>query len=116
MMSEFTPGPWTISGVYIDSWSVIAPDGFKIATIEEAPILEAYQELTGHRHWSEAPGETFIERPIAEVEANTRLIAAAPELLEALMRLRYVVQTRDGDLLGAVSQATDAINKARGES
>ena len=53
----------------------------------------------------------------AEAEANARLIAAAPELLEALDELhaKAVVGT-DAERYGALDKAWRAITKARGEA
>lgn len=61
--------------------------------------------------------------------ANARLIAAAPELLEALARLEFAAQCRDNtmgdpsrliqvkaELASAARQARDAIAKATGEN
>ena len=51
-----------------------------------------------------------------ETKANARLIAAAPELLEALKYLLEEVCTKNGRPFdGATEEATAAINKARGQ-
>jgi len=51
-----------------------------------------------------------------EHEANTRLIAAAPELLEALEGLLYFVDdTDEADDWPAVIQAKQALRKVKGE-
>lgn len=57
-MAKHTPGPWTFNGG------------------DDAPILHIY-----------APDDKHLfhgDRSLAEQEANARLIAAAPEMLEAL--------------------------------
>lgn len=70
-----TPGPWKI-GKYPDNDVVFGPDGHGVAWIEDTT----------------ASGEE---------EANARLIAAAPELLEALQKtndlLKYLDNTHTGD-------------------
>jgi hypothetical protein len=70
-----TPGPWKI-GKYPDNDVVFGPDGHGVAWIEDTT----------------ASGEE---------EANTRLIAAAPEQLEALQKtndlLKYLDNTHTGD-------------------
>ena len=73
-MSGFTPGPWVPrraakpdnTGGY--DWAIIAPD--------KAIVAECFEVVD----WAEN-GVDFDTRP---VEANARLIAAAPDLLEAL--------------------------------
>lgn len=57
------------------------------------------------------------QRPFAvenseEVKANARLIAAAPELLEAL---QYLLSASGEQLTDAFEQAQNVINKATGE-
>lgn len=47
-------------------------------------------------------------------EANARLIAAAPDLLEALRDLVHVMATKYEDYRPALARATDAICKAEG--
>lgn len=65
-MSKHTPGPWLINPH--DKISIIGPDGFTIANCRNSSF---------HRN---APN---YDRQ----EANARLIAMAPELLEALRNI-----------------------------
>ena len=77
-MSGFTPGPWVPrraakpdnTGGY--DWAIIAPD--------KAIIAECFEVVD----WAEN-GVDFDTRP---VEANARLIASAPDLLEMLIACR----------------------------
>lgn len=58
-------------------------------------------------------------RDHAEVSANARLIAAAPELLEALEEARNVILNHGEDamtLMSALVMADAAIAKAKGEA
>jgi len=59
MKTDFTPGPWKQTGT-----NVRTKDGGLICTVAN--------------HWADTT------TPLAEKEANARLISAAPELLEAL--------------------------------
>lgn len=116
-MSGFTPGPWVPrravkpdnTGGY--DWAIIAPD--------KAIVAECFEVVD----WAEN-GVDFDTRP---VEANARLIAAAPDLLEALRitaeELDYFVGFAraqcefEGDAdagLSAVQSARAAIAKATG--
>ena len=97
-MSKHTPGPWRLN-----SWQITG-NGATIADL---------------RSW---PNETLMIR--LEAEANARLIAAAPELLEALrgvMRWMPVYPNAADGILGgrgaydaAVDRALEAIAKATG--
>jgi len=58
---------------------------------------------------------TFGCLPQIEGDHNARLIAAAPDLLEALMRLVYTYQPRDDYEKQSLVIARAAIRKAKGE-
>ena len=67
-MSEHTPGPWEASeGVPSDIWHVDMPDRQFSITVSR-----------GGDDW---------DMTVEEVQANARLIAAAPDLLAALVDL-----------------------------
>lgn len=94
-MSKHTPGPWRSfeRGVTFHYWVV------KVAN-------RVIAKITGE-----------------DQEANARLIAAAPELLEALEKMvkqfGYEVVHKDGlvhDEHDAIQSATEAIRKAKGEA
>jgi hypothetical protein len=105
-----TPGPWAVheSAIY-DS------DGFEIAAVDEEPIRLNWDSC-GYRHWSEAEGVTFKRRSEKEVDANARLIAAAPELLEAckamLDQLSHGRDLSEGAYADMMTRARAAIAKA----
>lgn len=70
--------------------------------------------------WSDAADKSvcnidYSEQSAAEVEANARLIAAAPELLAALQALAEVALYRDGDCTAQLTTARAAIAKATGQ-
>lgn len=131
-MSEHTPGPWSVSAAsdrYLGgegSWAVIDSRGFEI---DDSPmsILDNYAEVLGISHWAERPGESYIERPDEEREANAYLIAAAPDLLAACEDVldlvveyyrRATIKHPDGgfeDESGVLAQIRHAIAKAHGE-
>lgn len=110
-----TPGPWRVTGVmsghkgdvYVPTADRI-PDCHHIARcFAPKPQGEVYCELQA----------IVIERDaIAQIEANATLIAAAPELLEALRGL-VEAMSRDGDPAFAhlIIDARAAIAKAMGD-
>jgi hypothetical protein len=73
-MSAHTPGPWVYAKAKQPSGSERSMD-WCIATTDHAIIAEAY-EIFGY----DTDGVTYRRAP---AEANARLIAAAPDLLEA---------------------------------
>ncbi len=116
-MSGFTPGPWVPrravkpdnTGGY--DWAIIAPD--------KAIVAECFEVVD----WAEN-GVDFDTRP---VEANARLIAAAPDLLEALQavvgQMPFTGNESEYELVQAgcdptearvLSNAFNAIAKANG--
>jgi hypothetical protein len=96
-MSEHTPGPWRVGSWYEGRLAVI---------VEDVSDMRIITELTGAN--------------LAH-EANARLIAAAPELLEALGTIARFI--KDGDEIDgeehemsiddAFQTAADAIDIAR---
>lgn len=88
-MSKHTPGPWT--ACFSKACGVIT--GFHIAAQKHGstvPVVEAEVRF--------APSRSAVE-----IEANARLIAAAPEMLEALRLIADYAQEQITDL-GAIIQ------------
>ncbi len=117
-MSEFkgTPGPWSL-------------DDFDNVVHGEAP-----SHRSGRKETVRVSGVALPGRVTKEYAANTRLVAAAPELLEALQQLladsefdqvaldaEYGCRKldeieKDGDLPASIVTARKAIAKALGET
>ena len=107
-MSGFTPGPWVPrraakpdnTGGY--DWAIIAPD--------KAIVAECFEVVD----WAEN-GVDFDTRP---VEANARLIASAPDLLEALQDILKVRVDGEDNIWAGANRCKDiaraAIAKATG--
>lgn len=95
--TKHTAGPWTLRGK------------LTVAVIRHPKdhiVCNVRNEITGF----EPAGER------AEQEANARLIAAAPELLEALKKLHESLPTdlTDGQCHAACIKAKKAISRAEG--
>lgn len=102
-MQKHTPGPWRLKD---NDWTVI--EGKREAGV---PYLFTLAETLGYKQ---------------EREANARLIASAPELLEALKnveRMSGELLLQDGTrgtdkaltLLAAIDSANEVIRRATGE-
>lgn len=108
-MSKHTPGPWIACGLESRSPYVCADDGKKW---DNAEICNLFNDVTP----IDSVSGQWLE-PIPNAVANARLIAAAPELLQALLHVmphvgtNYSGQQRH-DILEPVRAA---IAKARGE-
>jgi hypothetical protein len=89
-MSKHTPGPW---------FSQYDDNGFYEIGSEAVSLRLAF---------THGEGDTD--------EANARLIAAAPELLEALKDLLYQAKLSENEGGWDFEQATAAIAKAEGQS
>lgn len=74
------------------------------------PSLE-FRYILGGASGSYCIGEVFFKNGSPENEANARLIAAAPDLLEAL---EYVLSAHGEQLHEAFDEAHKAVAKARG--
>lgn len=111
-MKEFkgTPGPWSAVQQYADEVSVIDSGGFKVVTAERTAILMDWDKK-GFEHWGDEGGSRHLSGP--EQFANAYLIAAAPDLLEALQACLGWVN--NGVARDAHEKAVAAISKALGE-
>lgn len=99
-MSKHTPGPWKIGGGLIYAEGVNAP--VEIATVH------SYCRDNLRRH---SPAQTIAD-------SNARLIAAAPELIDALREcVNALANGRDAETRRHAAQiAVDAIDKAEGRA
>lgn len=119
MTTEHTPGPWHYRPAEHDDWGIVRASNevgrFYGAFICQAKDPDAKDEttLSVHRAAGTDPWE-----------ANARLIAAAPELLEALTEMVIAMRRYEGDVDGGadvppkhremMSRANTAIAKAKG--
>ncbi len=105
-MSKHTPGPWVFSKS--DQYGDMR---FYVAQADGAPYTPDYSDV------ATLIAETVNSERRYIQEANARLIAAAPELLEALTNLCGLAEKRPGSLheyKAAVDSARAAIAKATG--
>ncbi|EPV6142744.1 hypothetical protein ACV8DN_002941 [Morganella morganii] len=103
-----TPGPWVITD---SGYSIMDGDQFIIANSSRLAILCRWHEK-GFEHFSDEGASKDIGTISAKANAN--LIAAAPELLEQLIRLRDIIASYfpdDDDHLDIVDKV---IHKALG--
>ena len=108
MKTKHTPGPWTVTDVANEQWN---GPGYWVAHLDLGP----------HRSeaaWPDAsatvsPCLGLAGQPVSKetIEANARLIAAAPDMLAALERLVCCVSHMGEH--PAVVNAHDVIMKAR---
>ena len=91
---KHTPGPWR---TFV--WNEFAGE----AVISHVTVITDNKDIAKFSRWTD------------EVMANARLIAAAPDLLEALEMLAAVDFGADGSVERGALLARIAIAKARGE-
>ena len=107
-MSKHTPGPWRVCGGMTPKYTGIVSDkGYIVFEMGD------YSQQYENDSTVEAPG--YIEQ-----RANADLIAAAPELLEALEELMGSYKSSLSDRLKAewfeeYRKAEAAVKKAKGE-
>lgn len=123
--TKFTPGPWQTFGAHPVQFDEISVS-FVVQydkPINRWPIKVSFRnedDLLVMRHFAEAYrcGDMSDE----ELQANARLIAAAPDLYAELDRARAWFQARlDGEAIGGSTRerldaATAALSRARGEA
>ena len=98
METKHTPGQWEISSE--------ASNLFKVCAKEDKRNSDNKRLVIASIPW-ESPWESDVRRTKEQAEANAKLIAAAPELLEALIKVsEYLPKS---DLKNLVN---NAINKA----
>ena len=105
--TKFTPGPWCWGGMYgHESVRIEAEGGRVVGTVRDS-----------ERRGLDKNG-MYIYEQTEEGRANARLIAAAPELYEALVCLlaRAENELADPEDVHEVVFAKATISKARGEA
>lgn len=115
-MSKHTFGPWKAD----EMGRVLDAQGFYIATADDTAVLSNWGDRDwGEQqvlHWADLPGVTYIERGEDVQVANAKLMAAAPDLHDALERLVYCLTNGIGVGPNTLKQARAALAKARGEA
>lgn len=100
-MSKHTPGPWKVAGGY--GW-------------EETKVC--YHIVDPKKGWVAQLWNKYEEdfKSCEESKANAQLIAAAPEMLEALEKVKeYIEHSMNYGILAGVPEFVEsAIKKARG--
>lgn len=120
-MKKFTPGPW-VSEIHRINTPNEQSVGFFVRTITDKP---------GERRQISGYVKTYNPELFKEIEANAALIAAAPEMYEALKNLKECIEDYfgknereflkcgDKDVDGFFTQqyiaACNALKKAMGE-
>lgn len=107
MSAAYTPGPWTFS-----KDDQFGDTRFYVAQQEGAPYTPHYSDV------ATVIAETCVGDRLAIQQANARLIAAAPEMLEALkVALAMILEEcADPEHTYQVDVITKAMAKATGES
>lgn len=120
-MSKHTPGPWKVSGISLETGSVSVGHAEHRITIAEVTNAASFGDFINEA----LTRGTFGSPEMAATQmANARLIAAAPEMLEALTATDKVLQMAAGDgkrpsiralneILGSIRAVID---KAEGRS
>lgn len=82
-MSNHTPGPWRIDNSWTDSYFIRAgmPDFGTDRTV--VIVSKNKDEVTEHADGA----RTYRKKPILTADADAKLIAAAPDLLEAAQNI-----------------------------
>lgn len=98
---KYTPGPWKISG-------------HKGLFVEPLGVQSCHNEWGSNGNSIIGQSEIYTKRTIKEAQANARLMAAAPDLLEALEQIADDKGNADFTINEIKQIAQNAIAKAKG--
>jgi hypothetical protein len=113
-----TPGPWVVDDRHAPAIEVVGSDGYGVGRAHVIGISPRWRKHNPEKHWNR-DRECRRDRTPREAEANARLMAAAPDLLDAC---RYVLRFLDeydvsGDLHPSLrAKVGAAVAKATTES
>ena len=111
---KFTKGPWSVSQTYIEESSVLDSHGFNIANVEMSATLDDWRRKHPKvAHRSNKEGVTYRELSEEEVRANAHLIAAAPQLYEALKAFMDAVAVPKSDREAEMNAIKHAYERGR---
>lgn len=102
--AQHTPGPW------FPSWSMVGPHG-EVIVISRCE-LDAKAKVVEDRFYDDAI-IAVVTGEMKRAKEDARLIAAAPELLEAL-ELVFKGHNTGGEFLDIINAVENAIAKAKG--
>jgi hypothetical protein len=117
--------PATWSHVVIGKTEVLVKildeKGFCIAFMSAPAVLHDYAAKLQIQHWNAKPGESYRQYPAEEQIANARLMAAAPQMLDALRKCSTLLGhvgwffcSEDGNSGDIFKLVNSAIAKAEG--
>jgi hypothetical protein len=104
--TKFTPGPWVAGSVHEDEY------GFEVVNVGKG------ESFSGAAFAEESICQVFSMNNEGQFSANAHLVAAAPELYEALDDLLEQCTAEDGDpedYIAALKRGNEVIAKARGK-
>lgn len=114
METKHTPGPWNLHPAYVDEQPLQCVSVGVELTFQHIPVAQGEKFIAVAHYQTPAPGFPHVA-DLEEAKANARLIAAAPELLEALNDLVESAEVGTAAILNPlVEKARAAVAKATG--
>ena len=111
MINKHTPAPWKALKHYNNCISVVDSGGFEIVDAAETAILLDYEAKLNIDHWAASEG---AHRTLSKGEqaANSYLIAAAPELLEACRQIIWKLSHGTNENPNTISRLDTTVKMA----